>query len=58
MRSKVISFRVSDNVYQEFEQKCIDEGVSQTVKLREFVGYACNETVEESKTLLMKHVLR
>jgi hypothetical protein len=51
MRSKVISFRVSDNVYQEFEQKCIDEGVSQTVKLRELVGDACHETVEESNTV-------
>ena len=35
--SKVISFRVPDDLYDEFERKCKDGEVSLTVKLREFV---------------------
>lgn len=50
MRSKVISFRVPDNVYQEFDKKCRDEGVSHTVKLRKLVDSACHHTVEELDT--------
>jgi hypothetical protein len=47
MKSKVVAFRVSDDVYQEFEQKCKDEGVSQTVKLRELVDGVCHDKVEK-----------
>lgn len=42
MGSKVISFRVPDDLYDEFEQKCKEEKVSLTVKLRELIGTACH----------------
>ena len=45
--SKVIAFRVSDKVYQEFEQKCKDDGVSQTIKFRELVDGVCHDNVEK-----------
>ncbi len=44
MRSKVISFRVPNDLYEEFEQKCRDEEVSPTIKLREFVDNMCYPT--------------
>lgn len=47
MKSKVVAFRVSDDVYQEFEQKCKDEGVNQTAKLRELVDGVCHDKVEK-----------
>lgn len=42
MGSKVISFRIQDDLYDEFEQKCLDEEVSLTVKLRELIDTACH----------------
>ena len=44
MRSRVVSFRVPDDLYEEFEQRCKDEGVSPTVKLRELVESVCHPT--------------
>ena len=44
MVSRVISFRVPDDVYGKFEQKCKDEEVSPTVKLRDFVDSVCHAT--------------
>lgn len=41
MGSKVISFRVPDDLYEEFEKRCHDEGVSPADKLREFVDSIC-----------------
>jgi len=46
MKSKVMAFRLPYNVYQEFEKKCKDEGVSQTVKLRELIDGVCHDKVE------------
>ena len=50
MRSRVVSFRVPDDLYEEYERKCKDEEVSQTVKLREFVASTCHEEVEKPDT--------
>jgi len=47
MKSKVIAFRLPHDVYQEFENKCKDEGVSPTVKLRELVDGECSDRVEK-----------
>ena len=56
MRSRVMAFRVSDNVYRQFEKKCKDEGVSQTVKLRELVDSACHERDGELEAVNDAHV--
>lgn len=47
-RCRVISFRVPDDLYEEFDRKCQGEEVSQTIKLRELVDGACHEKIEES----------
>jgi hypothetical protein len=44
MGSRVISFRVSKDLYDKFERKCKDEEVSPTVRLREFVEGQCHPT--------------
>ncbi len=41
MESKVISFQVPDDLYEEFEKRCHNEGVSPADKLREFVNSIC-----------------
>lgn len=45
--SKVISFRVPEDLYIEFEGKCRDEGVSPATKLREYVEDVCHTTTNE-----------
>ena len=47
MKSKVISFRVPEELYKELDRKCKDEGVNQTVKLRELVDDVCHDKVEK-----------
>ena len=42
MRSRVVSFRVPDDLYEEFERKCKDEGASPAIRLREFVESICH----------------
>ena len=42
MRSRVVSFRVPDDLYEEFERKCKDEGASPAIRLREFVESECH----------------
>lgn len=44
MRSKVISFRVPVDLCEEFEQKCKDEDISVTNRLRELVESECHAT--------------
>ena len=47
MRSRVVSFRVPDDLYEEYERKCKDEGVSPAIRLREFVESVCHPTKVE-----------
>ncbi|MFC2072588.1 hypothetical protein ACFLUU_07825 [Chloroflexota bacterium] len=47
MGSKVISFQVPDDLYEEFEKRCRNEGVSPADKLREFVDSVCYPTQDE-----------
>ena len=42
MSSKVISFRVPSDVYEQVERKCKEEETSPTVRLREFVEGQCH----------------
>ena len=44
MKSKVISYRVSRDLYEEFDQKCQSKGVSPTFKLREPVDSVRHQT--------------
>ena len=44
MGSRVISFRIPDDLYDEFNQRCKEEEVSMTVKLRELVDSVCHQT--------------
>ena len=44
MVSKVISFRIPDELYDEFNQRCKEERVSMTDKLRELVDSVCHQT--------------
>jgi len=46
MVSKVISFRVPDVLYEEFERRCRDEDMRTTTKLREFVESICHTSEE------------
>lgn len=48
MRSRVVSFRIPNDLYDEFDRRCQHEGVSTTARLRELVDGACRENVEES----------
>ncbi len=57
MGSKVISFRVPNDIYDEFEQKCKDEGVSPTARLREYVDSVCNPTEVDKDTGLQVKVI-
>lgn len=43
MGSRVISFRVPDDRYKEFERKCQDEEINPTAKLREYVDSVCHQ---------------
>ena len=56
MRSRVVSFRVTDDLYEEFDRKCQSEGISQTVNIRELVDGACLEKVEKPDTDGRPHV--
>lgn len=47
MGSKVISFRVDDDLYKEFDRKCNEEEVSPAIKLRELVDSAYHERIKE-----------
>jgi hypothetical protein len=47
MGSKVISFRVSRDLYEKFERKCREEEVSPTVMLNDFVESLCHSTKVE-----------
>ena len=47
MGSKVISFRVPEDIYEVFESKCSDEEVSLATKLREYVEDVCHSTTNE-----------
>jgi hypothetical protein len=39
--SKVISFRVPENLYEQFERRCKDEGTGMASRLKEFVKSQC-----------------
>lgn len=49
MGSKVISFRVSTDLYEKFERKCRDEEISPTAKLKELVESSCHSTEDDTK---------
>ena len=50
MRSMVISFRIPEDLYEEFERKRKDEGISPAAWLREFVDGVCYKNVDEPET--------
>ena len=41
MKSRVVAFRVPNDVYKEFERKCKNEEIRPTMKLRELVVSSC-----------------
>ena len=50
MRSKVISCRIPENLYEKFEDKYHEERVSQTIKLRKLFHRAYHDDVDKAKS--------
>ena len=49
MGSNVITFRVPEEVYEEFKRKCSNDGVKPADRLREFVDKVCYPSQAEDE---------
>ena len=57
MSSKVISFRVPEDLYEEFVEKCESGGIRLSEKLKDFVDNACYPPKAKETTLLQGDAL-